>query len=182
MTATRSGPVTSPVRMLRSWLGPTSSSMRWPGRAFGIWSSRRASSLTTFTRPRVSMPSTPSRIPWSMASRSCTSATISAGSSPKVTRLMVRARTSDATTPRARATAPLSRNVVTSWADLVLTVDSRMPTETSPTGCPPAPMIGLRTFADRPRSPLSIPVWIWPSRATTGSSIFWPTRPARGCE
>ena len=50
---------------------------------------------------------------------------------------MVRARTKDAITPRARAAAPLTRNVSASWADLVFTVDSRIPTQTFAHRLPP---------------------------------------------
>ena len=78
---------------------PTASAGRRPTTSSARSSRRRAWSLTTRIRRSGSTATTPSRMPCSIASRSCSSAAISRSSSPNVWRLSRRASSSEAPEP-----------------------------------------------------------------------------------
>ena len=114
-------------------------------------------------RPARSKAITPSRMPCSVASRSCSSCAISSSSRPKVRRLSRRAeQPRGERADRQRDGEPAGVGRAARCQRALETELSRMPTETSPTIAPSGPYSGALPLAERPVLPLSIPTWVSP--------------------
>lgn len=169
LTVSRSVPATRPASTSVVRPGGSTSSSARPEASGPRPSSRCASSLSSRTLPWASRAMTPSRMPCSIASRSSSSAEMSAKARPCVLRCSRRDTRSAATTPTPSAAPAYSSSTGTVASSRSRTLSYAMPTDTAPTILPPAPCSGTLARAERPRVPRSICMISRPERATLGS-------------
>ncbi len=184
LTASRSAPDTRPDSTSAVRPGAsTSSGVRPAAVAASRPSSRAASSLTSRILPYRSQATTPSRMPCSIASRSSSSAEISANATPCVRRRRVRETASVARTPTASA-APVYRSSPGMLpSSRPRTLSYAIPTDTAPTIRPRPSRSGTLARADRPSVPVSICRTSRPASGRLGSvETCRPISAGFGCD